>query len=63
MKEKSQTDSDMRGRKVRCVRELKGTLTVGKIYVVLDANSACYKVRADHNRRRYYDKDRFEVCD
>ena len=63
MKGKSQPDSDMRGRKVRCVRALKDTLTVGKIYVVLDANSACYKVRADHNRRRYYDKDRFEVCD
>ena len=63
MKDKPKTDTDMRNKKVRCVRGLKDILTVDKIYVVLDANSACYKVRADHNRRRYYDKDRFEVCD
>lgn len=52
----------LRGRKIQCVRAKpshEGILTEGKVYTILDANSACFKIRNDQNRRRYYDKDCF----
>lgn len=53
----------MRGRKTKCIKVdpiHRGKLTIGKVYVVLDENAVCLKVRDDQNRRRYHDRDCFD---
>lgn len=57
--------TEERGKKIKCI-ENKGLgaekkLTIGKIYTVLDSNKYGYKLRDDTNRRRFYDKTRFEI--
>ena len=54
--------------KVKCVNnrepiEVSAKLTVGKIYKVLEASLFSYKLRDDSNRRRFYDKTRFEIIE
>jgi hypothetical protein len=60
-------DIEDRGKKIKCIENKRlnaeKKLTLNKIYTVLDSNENGYKIRDDINRRRFYDKIRFEIVE